>query len=48
LSIYRKFDSDIGRPDGEYSAISDYEAAEEAAEEEDIDLSVLIGSGNAL
>ena len=41
LSLYRKFDSAIDA-DGEYSDISYYE------DEDDIDLSVLIGSGNAI
>jgi DNA-directed RNA polymerase subunit beta' len=36
LSIYRKFDSDLDRPDGEYADIS--------IDEDDVDLSMLIGN----
>jgi len=45
LAIYRKFDSDIDRPASAYSEVGDYESSDE---DEDIDLSVLLGSGNAL
>jgi len=45
LAIYRKFDSDIDQPRDAYSNDSDSDGT---AEEEDVDLSVLIGSGNAL
>ena len=45
LAIYRRFDSDIGHPGGAYSEVVDYDDKEE---EDDVDLSVLIGSGNAL
>ncbi|MCL2628114.1 MAG: DNA-directed RNA polymerase subunit beta' [Oscillospiraceae bacterium] len=45
LSIYRRFDSDIERGDRYYS-MSDYDRFDK--EDEDVDLSVLIGSGNAL
>jgi len=45
LAIYRKFDSDVDRPGG---ILSDYHDYEDLEDEDDIDLSVLIGSGNAL
>jgi len=45
LSIYRRFDSDIERS-GRYYSVSDYDRYED--NDEDVDLSVLIGSGNAL
>ena len=45
LSIYRKFDSDIDRPGAIYPDSSSFEDLED---EDDVDLSVLIGSGNAL
>ena len=48
LSIYRKFDSDIDHPSGRYSEISDGEDIFIEEDEEEIDLSILIGSGNAL
>jgi DNA-directed RNA polymerase subunit beta' len=45
LSMYRKFDSDIDRRGGAYTEVADFEGLED---EDDVDLSVLIGSGNAL
>jgi len=45
LSIYRKFDSDIEHRGGRYYGLNDYE---DLIDDEDVDLSVLIGSGNAL
>jgi DNA-directed RNA polymerase subunit beta' len=45
LSIYRKFDSDIDRRGGTFAGVADFEDLED---EDDVDLSVLIGSGNAL
>jgi len=45
LSIYRRFDSDIERS-GKYYTVSDYDRYQD--DDEDVDLSVLIGSGNAL
>jgi len=45
LSIYRRFDSDLERGDGSYTDYSDYGSRRD---DEDVDLSVLIGSGNAL
>ena len=45
LSMYRKFDSDIEQQDGTYYTTKNYE---NAFDEDDVDLSVLIGSGNAL
>ena len=44
LAIYRRFDSDIDDSDSVYSEV----AADEAEEEDDVDLSVLIGTSNAL
>ena len=44
LAIYRKFDSDIEKPGGAFSEVADYETGEE----DDVDLSMLIGSGNAI
>ena len=43
LALYRKFDSDIDKPGDSYSGI-----AEGDFEDDDLDLSVLLGSGNAL
>ena len=45
LSIYRKFDSDLDRSGAAYPDVSSFEDLED---EDDVDLSVLIGSGNAL
>ena len=45
LSLYRKFDSDIEKHGGEYSEYDDFNDLEE---DDDVDLSVLLGSGNAL
>ena len=45
LALYRKFDSDIDRPAGAYTEDADFDEDEF---EEEVDLSVLIGSGNAL
>jgi len=45
LALYRKFDSDIGKPDGSYED-EFYEA--DVFEDDDVDLSVLLGTGNAL
>ena len=42
LALYRKFDSDIDEPVSEYDEVNEFE------EEEEIDLTVLIGSTNAL
>jgi len=44
LAMYRRFDSDIDQLNGAYSEVSD----KEATTDEDVDLSILIGSGNAL
>ena len=44
LSIYRKFDSDIEREDGYYSDISVGSTADSAIDEDDVDLSMLIGN----
>jgi len=51
LSIYRKFDSDIEQQDGRYYSTADYDYDynfNNTIEDEEVDLSVLIGSGNAL
>ena len=45
LAIYRKFDSDLDRPGSLYSDVSGFEDLED---EDDVDLSVLLGSSNAL
>jgi len=45
LSVYRKFDSDIEHRGGRYYGLNDYE---DLIDDDDVDLSVLIGSGNAL
>jgi len=46
LAIYRRFDSDIDEEtDGVYRDVADFD---NAGEDTDVDLSVLIGSGNAL
>jgi len=45
LSMYRKFDSDIDQYDGTYYSSR---TGDNIFDEEDVDLSVLIGSGNAL
>ena len=45
LSMYRKFDSDIEQHDDNYYSTRNYESS---FDDEDVDLSVLIGSGNAL
>jgi len=45
LSIYRKFDSDFEQVGGRYYAMNDYD---DIIDDDDVDLSVLIGSGNAL
>ena len=42
LSIYRKFDSELEPPEGSYSEVFNYEPT--AEEDEDVDLSVLIGN----
>ena len=44
LAVYRRFDSDVGDPQtSDYTEIADMEH-----EDDDVDLSVLIGTGNAL
>jgi len=48
LSMYRKFDSDIEQHDGAYYSSRNYENRYDNFDEDDVDLSVLIGSGNAL
>jgi len=49
LAMYRKFDSDIETPGGAYSEVVDFEYNEEVVTQgPEVDLSVLIGSGNAL
>jgi len=49
LSMYRKFNSDIEQYDGSYYSTRSYENTYDSYDnEEDVDLSVLIGSGNAL
>jgi len=45
LAIYRRFDSDIDRQGGAYVSAAGYE---DVADEDDVDLSVLIGTGNAI
>jgi len=45
LAMYRKFDSDIEQYDGSYYSTKSYE---NTYDDDDVDLSVLIGSGNAL
>jgi len=45
LSMYRRFDSDIEQHDDSYYSTRNYE---NTFDDEDVDLSVLIGSGNAL
>jgi len=45
LSMYRRFDSDLEQHDGSYFSTRNYE---NAYDDDDVDLSVLIGSGNAL
>ena len=45
LSIYRKFDSDINHQDGTQYSTRNYD---DPFDDDDVDLSVLIGSGNAL
>jgi len=45
LALYRRFDSDIDRQAG---AFSDVSAAADDADDDEVDLSVLLGSGNAL
>jgi len=45
LSIYRKFDSDFEQVGGRYYAMNEYD---DIVDDDDVDLSVLIGSGNAL
>jgi len=45
LSMYRKFNSDIEQEDGTFYSTPNYE---NAMDDEDVDLSILIGSGNAL
>ena len=45
LAIYRKFDSDIDKPQTPFQEVSDIESGDD---EDEVDLSVLIGSGNAL
>ncbi|MCL2391740.1 MAG: DNA-directed RNA polymerase subunit beta' [Oscillospiraceae bacterium] len=44
LSIYRRFDSDIDKPEGAFGEVT----GQDDVVNEDIDLSILIGSGNAL
>jgi len=46
LSMYRRFDSDIDQYDGSYYSSARYDSSYD--DDEDVDLSVLIGSGNAL
>jgi len=46
LSMYRKFDSDIEQSDGSFYSTRSYENSVDL--DEDVDLSILIGSGNAL
>jgi len=48
LSMYRRFNSDIEQYDGSYYSTRSYENTYDSFDEEDVDLSVLIGSGNAL
>ena len=45
LSMYRKFDSDLDHSDSSYYSTRNYD---NQYDEDDVDLSVLIGSGNAL
>jgi DNA-directed RNA polymerase subunit beta' len=45
LAIYRKFDSDIDKPQSVFSNVADND---NAINDDEVDLSVLIGSGNAL
>jgi len=50
LSMYRKFDSSVEQEDGTYYSTKSYENESHQfnGNDEDVDLSVLIGSGNAL
>ena len=44
LAIYRKFDSEIDRPEGAYGDVVSYENEVDSEPEDDIDLSLLIGN----
>ncbi|MCL2425942.1 MAG: DNA-directed RNA polymerase subunit beta' [Oscillospiraceae bacterium] len=49
LAMYRKFDSSVEQDDGTYYSTKSYENEESYNDsDEDVDLSILIGSGNAL